>query len=319
MSQIGSTPSLSELLDHVESIAPLPHVASRVVQVAEDERFSAYDLAAIIATDTAMTAKILRLANSAYYGFPRRIATVRDAVVLIGFRAVRATALAAAVVDLFPDKGGSRFSADLFWAHSVACTSVAEALAKDGAGVRPDEAFTAGILHDVGRLVLAQYAQDSFNQSLDRALQQGVPLESAEIAVLGYDHAEVGAGLTHRWNFPTKICAAIENHHQLDAEAPLTHLLTRANEFCRWAGLWCGLDTEEGALAYGPVAQADAHVIDVVERELGGQEGLATRIRDFLSSSADREQRWYTPADDPPSHVDQPPAAGPEPHNEAVA
>ena len=95
-------PNLTDLLDEVGALAPLPHVANRAVQVADDERFSAYDLAAVIATDTAMTAKILRRTNSAYYGFPRRISTVHDAVVLIGFRAVRATAIAAGVADLIP-------------------------------------------------------------------------------------------------------------------------------------------------------------------------------------------------------------------------
>ena len=208
-----------------------------------DERFSSYDLAAIIATDTAMTAKILRLANSAYYGFPRRIATVRDAVVLIGFRAVRATAVAAAVVDLFPKQGSTRFDADLFWAHCVVCGSVAEIIAKETNQARPDEAFTAGILHDIGRLVLAQYVPGPFDRALDQALERGAAMEAVETDVFGYDHTQLGAALTQRWNLPIEICTAIAGHHYptVDpAEAPLTYVLAQSNRFCRSVGFWCG-------------------------------------------------------------------------------
>ena len=155
MSTANQTP-LEALLDQVDAMAPFPAVASRVMQITEDERFSAYDLAAIIATDTALTAKILRLANSAYYAYPRKIGTVRDAVVLIGFRAVRSTAIASAIVDIFPTSEPERpFNVDLFWGHSVACGIIAETMARETHQAPPDEAFTAGILHDLGRLVLA--------------------------------------------------------------------------------------------------------------------------------------------------------------------
>ena len=300
MSQTGAAPPLSEFLDHIESIAPLPHVATRVLQVAEDENFSAYDLAAIIATDTAMTAKLLRLANSAYYGFPRRIATVRDAVVLIGFRAVRAAALAAAVVDLFPERGSARFDADLFWAHCVACGSVAEAIAKEASLARPDEAFTAGILHDIGRIVLAQYQAALFDESLNQAIERGAPPEMVEPEIFGYDHAQVGAGLTRRWNLPVEICAAIAGHHDLSAtpaSAPLTYVLAQANHFCRSAGFWSGLDTEEGSRVYGGRAIADREIDALIGKTLGGIDGLEERVRQFLRSSNDREQRWYSPAE----------------------
>jgi HD-like signal output (HDOD) protein len=110
-----------------------------------------------------MTAKTLRPANSAYYGLPRQISTVRAAVVLIGFRAVQATAVAPAMVDLFPGGNRSRLNSDLLWAHSAACALIAEAVTKGTRQARSDEAFTAGIRNDMGRLVLAQYAGDAFN------------------------------------------------------------------------------------------------------------------------------------------------------------
>ena len=253
-----------------------------------------------------MTAKILRLANSAYYGFPRRVSTVRDAVVLIGFRAVRATAIAAAVVDLFDKDGDPRFHGDLVWAHSVACASVAEAIAKRSGQVRPDEAFSAGILHDLGRMVLSQYARAPFAQALDRAMATATPLEVIERAVFGYDHTEVGAGLAQRWAFPTEVSEAIAQHHDLQALSPLTSVLARANQFCRDEALWCGLDTDDGQRAFGPwgedgtpgaTPQPDPQIAQIVQQELGGLPGLETRVRHFLSNSANADQRWYTGRD----------------------
>ena len=315
MSEPGVQP-LEDLLDQVESIAPLPHVATRVIQVGEDERFSAYDLASIIATDTAMTAKILRLANSAYYGFPRRISTVRDAVVLIGFRAVRATAIAAAVVDMFNKDGDPRFHGDLVWAHSVACASVAEVLAKRSRDVRPDEAFSAGILHDLGRLVLSQYARAPFARALDRATQEPAALETIETEIFGYDHAEVGAALARRWSFPTEVSQAIAEHHDAASPTPLVAVLARANQFCRDVGLWCGLDTEDGARAFGPwdgdapaaaPAEPDPEVSEIIKVDLMGLVGLEARVRHFLSSSRNGEQRWYSA---PTTDTDAAPQAG---------
>ena len=252
-------PTLEALLEEVERLMPLPQAASRVVQVTTGERFSAYDLAEVVATDTALTAKILRLANSAYYGFPRRITTVRDAVVLIGFRTVRATAIAAAMIDMLPPSRVDRFHSDLFWSHSVACALVGEAMARETGLARADEAFTVGILHDVGRLVFSQLASAAFKRALEAALAEQQPLAAAEQAELGYDHAQAGASLARRWNFPREICRAIQDHHHLEVDpqrSGLTYVVAHANALCQRHGLWCGLDPAEGAQVYSELGGA---------------------------------------------------------------
>ena len=306
----GKTPqSMKSLLDRVEELAPLPHVASRVISVAEDDRFSAYDLSAIVATDTALTAKILRLANSAYYGYPRRITTVRDAVVLIGFRTVRATAIAAAVIDLFPAKALGPFSTDLFRGHSVACALVAEALAKETGHAKPDEAFTAGILHDMGRMVMAQYQPAEFGQALYRALRRQQPLWEAEDEQFGFDHAALGSELARRWNFPGELTAAIAEHHDLQ-HAPdrsgLTYVLVQANVICHQHGLWCGLDTEDGAKVHPERSEdleGDPNYASLMRR-VGGREEIGARVQEFLRQSQDRDVAWYSPVEALPAAAD---------------
>lgn len=296
----SSNLTLEELLDRVEELAPLPHVANRIIQVADDDRFSAYDLAAVIATDTAMTAKLLRLANSAYYGFPRRITTVRDSVVLIGFRAVRAGAIAAAMIDLFPSSNDGQFSSDLFWGHSVACALVAEAMAKETGYARPDEAFTVGILHDIGRLVLSQYVPEAFGRVMYQALHEGKSLQEKELEEFGFEHAELGAALAERWSFPAEIRAAIAEHHDLE-HAPdrsgLTYVVAHANALCHRHGLWCGLDSEDGAKVHPDAMTGmtdEDPIYGAVMRRIGGRADIEKRVLDFLNTTTDREIQWYS-------------------------
>lgn len=310
----ADVPSLEALLDRVEELAPLPQAASRVIGVTEDDRFSAYDLAAIIATDTALTAKILRLANSASYGFPRRIATVRDAVVLIGFRSVRSMAIAASILDLITVSSESRFNGDLFWGHSVACGLAAEAMARESRDARPDEAFTAGVLHDVGRLVLSQYAADAFGRALYLALQEARPLIDVERSQFGYDHAQVGAGLAQRWHFPDNVREAIADHHDLAITADrsgLTYVVAHANALCHRHRLWCGLDTDEGARVYPSQYSSTTNdpIFAAVHRRLGGRAEIEERVRDFIQNANERSIQWYSPASSTPA----------EPANDAAA
>jgi putative nucleotidyltransferase with HDIG domain len=306
----NTPPTIDELLQRVEALAPLPHVATRVIQVTEEDTFSAYDLAAIIATDTALTAKMLRVANSPFYGYPRRIATVRDSVVLIGFRAVRATAIAAAIVDLFPGADRGPFKIDLFWGHAVACGIVADTMARETGDARPDEAFTVGILHDLGRLVLSQYEPVRFGRALDRAIHGAEPMENAERAEFGFDHAQLGAALTSHWNFPSELCTAIAEHHNLEQRpdrSGLADVLTQANALCHKHGLWCGLDTLDGAKAYGsPVSITDDRVFAEVIHRIGGLSEIRAKVSKFLRSSQDREIAWYSDVAISPS----PPADG---------
>jgi HD-like signal output (HDOD) protein len=121
---------LEDLIAQVEQLAPLPGVARHVIQVTDSEDLSANNLSSVLATDAALTANLLRLGNSAFYGYPRRIATVRDAVALIGYRDVRSTAIATAIMEVCTESKGGPFNIDLFWGHSIAAGVIWELLAK---------------------------------------------------------------------------------------------------------------------------------------------------------------------------------------------
>ncbi len=299
----------------MDALAPLPGVARRVIQVTDGDRFSANDLAGVLATDAALTAKLRRLGNSAFYGYARRITTVRDAVILLGFREVRATAIATSIMDLFPGVETGPFSVDLFWGHSVAAGVMAEVLAKETGYAKPEEAFTAGVLHDIGRLVLTQYRTDLFGEAVWHALGERIPLRQAEQERLGYDHAEVGALLAERWNFPEELCLAIGEHEdldRLDEQNGLSFVVALANAFCHQLGLWCGLDTDDGARIHrgtGISLPPDREELyQVVRSQIGGPAGIRERVGTFLRSAREQDPRWYSA----PAQEEEPPTAAEE-------
>ncbi|MFN8556914.1 MAG: HDOD domain-containing protein [Dehalococcoidia bacterium] len=281
---------LHEFVAKVNQIAPLPAVALKVLQLAEDDRTSAQDLASALATDQALTAKLLRLANSAYFAAGREIATVRDAVVLLGMVEVRRLVLTTALMGRFNDDSG-RLSIPAFWGHALAVGMVAEVMARQTNLARPEEAFTAGILHDIGKLVMNQYAREHFEAAAGVATEKGIPLERAEAEVFGFSHPALGFRLAEIWRLPPALCDAIAEHHaQPETDHGLAYLVAKANSMARDHGLWCGFDDIE------PGAEMPAEVVEDPLRaaalaRLGGFEGIVERANSFLMASPLTEAR----------------------------
>ena len=283
MTMATNYPTLEQVVRELSELRPLSPAARSIIEIAEDERFSAHELAAGIASDPVLTAKMLRLANSAYYGFPRRITTVRDAVVLLGFRTVRSTTLATCLIDAMP--GSNSLDYERFWRFSVSTGMVAELLARSS-GLPPEEAFTAGVLHNIGRLALDQQVPRGFEQSVQHALLQRIGLHEAERDVLGYDDAELGAALCERWSFPPSLIEAV-GHYMLDASAlpdatSLAAAVLRARMFVRAAGLDDGVEV---ASAEPAAAEWSAPPLSVALDQAGGMDGLLDRVAAFLDSA----------------------------------
>ena len=276
-------PTLDELVAGLGEMRPLGSVASKVIQLTDGERFSAHELALVISTDQVLTAKLLRLANSAYYGFPRRITTIRDAVVLLGFRAVRSATLATCLVDALPSANVVDYQQ--FWHFSLTVGATAELLAR-AEGVRQDEAFTAGVLHNIGRLALDQYAPEAFRAVVAQLRSQGGRLADVERDLLGYTDAEVGGALARMWNFPDDLAQAVE-HHELDpyalpASGTLTVCVVRARVFARSFGLSDGVEHDE---PFDQPAEWSMPPLSVALQRGGGIDGLLGRVEAFMDSA----------------------------------
>jgi HD-like signal output (HDOD) protein len=276
-------PSLDEVVTGLAELRPLGAVANRVLQLTEGDRFSAHELALVISSDQALTAKMLRLSNSAYYGFPRRITTVRDAVVLLGFRAVRSSVLATCLVDALP--GTNTLDYKDFWHFSLTVGTTAEILSRVE-GAHQDEAFTAGVLHNIGRLSLDQFVPHGFAAAVSLARERGIRLTDAQQEVLGYTDAEVGGALALHWSFPPELADAVRNH-ALDPDVlpepkSLTAQVVRARLFARSYGLPDGIERDE---PFGQPAEWSVPPLSVALTRGGGIDGLLERVEAFMDSA----------------------------------
>lgn len=284
----------NELLNRVDDLPPLPAVAAKVMGMAEDDRTSAMDLAQVLATDQALTAKLIRISNSAYYGFARRISTVREAVVMLGFKQVRQVSVGASMMNTFKRSGvDDGFDLDLFWGHSVGVAVAAEALAKKTLGAKPEDAFTAGILHDIGRLVLRQVLPDEFSRAISIARTGEISLHDAELEVTGYAHDEIGQALGERWKFPGHLVDAVRCHHDdsLTAAADgLAGVVAQSNHLLLHYGLFCGYDLDIGQV---PPLSAE---LEQVEAACGGMDRILAKAFSFIESASGTPEKWYAKA-----------------------
>lgn len=265
------------------------------MSLVEDSRTTANDLAQVLAADQVLTAKLIKVSNSAYYGFSRKVSTVREAVVAIGFKQVRQIAVGASVIQGFKKSllSTELFDLDLFWGHSMAVAVAAEALAKKTRVCKPEDAFTAGILHDIGRLIIRQGRPAEFERAIQMARGGSISLHAAEIRSTGFAHDEVGRALGELWKFPSHLIDAIDGHHNSKLspqEDGLSGVLAQANRLILHYGLFCGYDVDEGEPLPTPVDLLE------VEAASGGIDLILGRAFAFIEAASGTPERWYSRA-----------------------
>jgi putative nucleotidyltransferase with HDIG domain len=217
--------SPEEFIQGMTDLPSLPAVISEVLQLTVQTESSAESLASTIEADHALTMTLLRIANSAFYGLAQEVYTVRDAIIVIGFEAVRSIAISALVVTGMWVEDDV-FDARRFWVHSLSCGMFAQSVAAHVRRVTPDVAFTLGVLHDIGQIIFVQTIPKSYRPLLQALKSQRCYLWQAERALLGYHHGEIGAAIARKWNLPVAYCDAIRLHHESDI-SPTTSLLAR--------------------------------------------------------------------------------------------
>lgn len=206
---------VKRITESVIGLPTLPSVVSKMIELVDNPKTSAASLARQISTDQALTSKILKLANSAYYGFPREISTVNLAIVVLGFNTVKDMGLSVSILDAFKGRGESKyFDVTKFWEHSIACGVACRMLARLYQYRIAGEAFVAGLLHDVGKVVLNQYLHNEFCEIMKRVYEKDILLLDAEKQVLETTHAQIGGWLVDKWNLPPAIADAIRFHHK---------------------------------------------------------------------------------------------------------
>ncbi|MBW1801251.1 MAG: HDOD domain-containing protein [Deltaproteobacteria bacterium] len=215
---------ISRKLAEIKDLPSLPVVAQRVLQIIQNPKSSAMVVAKAISLDEALTTEVLRTANSAYFGFPRKINTITHAIVLLGFAHIKNMVLTATIVDMFQFEGThDGFDRRRFWKHSLACAITAELIARSQGMQNLEEVFICGLLHDIGRLVMDINFNAEFTEAIALAREEECLLLDAEKKVMGLNHPKLGGLVANKWNLGLTLTRAIKFHHK-----PL-----RAGEFSR--------------------------------------------------------------------------------------
>jgi HD-like signal output (HDOD) protein len=234
------------VLDRIDGLPALPEFVTRMLTFADDPNVSSQDIARMVSDDQAMAAAVLRLVNAPFYGLGRRISSIQQAVLMLGQRTVRNLALSAVLVKSYGEPSRDRrFDRVRLWRHTVACAAGARFLSQRFGCNEPEDAFLAGLVHDMGIVVFDQFFHDGFRRVADMVIAMGSPLVDAEREMFGRDHAFAGRMLARRWNFPVPVIEAIGCHHD-PARARVNPMLAAIVHLADWL---------EGATVNAPVAR----------------------------------------------------------------
>jgi putative nucleotidyltransferase with HDIG domain len=271
--------TLEELTQRVKELPALPAVVQKVMELTEDPRSSAQDIEAVLKKDQSLTAEVLRLANSAFYGIPRRISTVSEATVFLGFKTVKSVVLTASCRSMMQRKlSGYFLERGELWKHSLSAALSAQLLSKKVKFPHPEAAYTAGLLHDIGKLILDTYLKESYQEVLKQVEEGEVTFLEAEEEILGFNHAAVGARLAERWGFPSSLTEAIGFHHQPEkaSEAPKLCAIVHLAD---WTSVTLGFGMGVDGFLYRMSPQA----LEILQLEKEALEHLLLELFELLS------------------------------------
>ncbi len=207
---------LIELIENINqsNISTIKSVVTRIIQIINDPDSTAKDLEEIIEVDPPLTARVLKVANSAYYSPQNKIREIDQAVIWLGFNTVKEIVLSQKVCEIFEKEVCiGAYSRPALWRHSFAVALLAKMIYRREFGERGENAYVAGMLHDIGIIAMDQFMQDEFKQALIVTEQQQRNLDVVETEILGFNHSSVGQALIESWNLPNEYARAVGNHH----------------------------------------------------------------------------------------------------------
>jgi len=240
--------SPAQLAEGVSKLISLPDICFRVNEMVDDPRYSAVDIGNVVANDPAITAQLLRIANSAYYGFPSRVDTLSRAIAIIGTQELRDLVLTTSIINSFHKVKPEVIDFQEFWRHSLATALAARAMVKRMRAriLHGERLFIAGLLHDMGHLVMAVRIPELLRVMRTRAEDAEEPMDEAERLVFDLDHAEVGAALMQHWRLPASLQMIAKYHHHPEKageQAREAAIINIANNIAYQAGMK-GIDSE---------------------------------------------------------------------------
>jgi putative nucleotidyltransferase with HDIG domain len=200
-------------IDSMPSLSPVVH---KISEIANDVRASAQDLTDIIQLDPVLTAKVIRMVNSAYFGLPQEVKSLKQAVVLLGINTIKNVAISSAFLGKSYLKGSDVLDGEDFWKHSLGVAVASKMVAKR-LGIEDkflEEYFIAGLIHDIGKILMNNFFPDEMKKILEISSRKNIQITEIEKSVLGLSHEEIGIAIGKKWKFETSLLYAVGRHHQ---------------------------------------------------------------------------------------------------------
>jgi len=273
---------LEKILSKVENFPSMPAAGSKLLSLLEEQDVSVNEVEDILRYDPGLTANVLRLANSAYFGIPARIGSVKQAIILLGtnrlVQLVIASCVGAVMNKAIP---GYNMPPGNLWRHSIAVSIAAEALVKDQKNVDSEDFFTPALLHDVGKLVLGNFVKEDLT-AIESITGKGIPFVVAENMILGTDHTEIGAKILSQWSFPDDVVKAVRYHHDPEAADASTMQI----DVVHLSNLLCQTSLTAPDSAGQPV-ELSAAVIDRLGIELSQFEVISDKVAEWVDELTD--------------------------------
>ena len=263
------------LVQGVVGLVSLPEVCLRISEMIDNPRSTASTIGKIISQDAALTARLLKIVNSAFYRFPARIETVSRAITIIGNRELRDLVLAATVSGIFERISSDLIDIDEFWRHGIYTGIVSRLIAERCRVLHSERLFVAGLMHNIGQLIMAYKLPRYYRAAMLMAQEEGIPMYLAEQKTLGFDHAEVGAELMRSWSFPEGHQFVARYHHQPEAatdfrlEVAIAHVAETIS--CM---------AQQGEDDFDYIAQIDRNVRRMVDLSTADLEDLLVEARE---------------------------------------
>jgi len=232
---------IEKIVDSIDRLPTLPVIYTRLSDLLAQSDSTVRTIAEVISEDPTIAAKILKIVNSAFYGFPKKIGNLQRAVVILGLNEIKSMVLATSILKTFTQLDSDcAFDMKSYWEHSVGCAVSAKILAEAAYLKNPEDVFTGGLLHDIGKLIHALYLPQEFSRVIAEVEHTGIPMIESEQGVFGFAHTHTGRILAEKWHFPEETVNMVAQHHvegdspNLSKEVAAVHL---GNTLCIAFGL----------------------------------------------------------------------------------
>jgi len=270
--------TLIKLVNKVKEMPPLPQSITQILEITKDDKSSSRELAKVFERDPTLAVNILKIANLPAYGFSSRISTISHAVVCLGLETIKSIALTSSTHDMLNKEiPAYSLGEGMLWQHSISCATCAKIIAKRIGYKDDEEAYIAGLLLDIGKVILSSFAEDEFNQVAERAEKDKVPFNIAEQEILGFAHPQVGGRVIKKWHLPSALVEAVLYHHQPEKAVEhktLAYIVHLADALSCMLGIGLGSD--------GLMYLFEENTLDVLGLTKEGIEPIISELADIV-------------------------------------